>query len=246
MPLSKASSAFSSRLPDNDPSQQSMDLFIALTVLEKLEASYSKSLLSLDEYESELAACVKQCRKAHRLVAHAFPTLTEFAQEFSSLEHGGTVTGTVTGPSTEFQRALVQLDGGADLIGGASVQDPARDDTSRMATNAAATTTARDFLKISDCIADIKEVIEAYETDSYHLAVGRVRDLVNTLMGYLERLDQRAMAIASMQDRVEKMQGWQAKLDGMESRALVDSQALMTDLKSLKRGLLDVGEAYNV
>jgi len=44
------------------------DLYIALTVLEKLEISYSKSLLSMNEYESELSVAVQQCTKCHTLV----------------------------------------------------------------------------------------------------------------------------------------------------------------------------------
>lgn len=44
------------------------DLYIALTVLEKLEMSYSKSLLSMSEYESELSVAVQQCNKCHTLV----------------------------------------------------------------------------------------------------------------------------------------------------------------------------------
>lgn len=45
-----------------------LDLFIALTVLEKLEASYSKSLLSMEEYEEELSLAVNQCFKCHALI----------------------------------------------------------------------------------------------------------------------------------------------------------------------------------
>lgn len=44
------------------------DLYIALTVLEKLESSYSKNLLSMEEYEEELPLAVKQCSKCHALV----------------------------------------------------------------------------------------------------------------------------------------------------------------------------------
>lgn len=44
------------------------DLYIALTVLEKLEISYSKGLLSMNEYESELSVAVQQCTKCHTLV----------------------------------------------------------------------------------------------------------------------------------------------------------------------------------
>jgi len=44
------------------------DLYIALTVLEKLEIAYSKSLLSMNEYESELSVAVQQCTKCHTLV----------------------------------------------------------------------------------------------------------------------------------------------------------------------------------
>lgn len=44
------------------------DLFIALTVLEKLEVSYSKSLITMTEYECELNTAVHQCNKCHTLV----------------------------------------------------------------------------------------------------------------------------------------------------------------------------------
>lgn len=44
------------------------DLYIALTILEKLEVAYSKSLLSMSEYESELSVAVQQCSKCHALV----------------------------------------------------------------------------------------------------------------------------------------------------------------------------------
>ena len=54
--------------PNVEDSELYSDLFIALTVLEKLEVSYSKSLITMTEYESELNTAVHQCNKCHTLV----------------------------------------------------------------------------------------------------------------------------------------------------------------------------------
>jgi hypothetical protein len=228
-----ASKRFASVALDQDDEQQCMDLYIALTVLEKLEVSYSKSLLSMEEYEAELHLAIKQCRKAHLLVSHKFPTLDLFVKEFSMSSQVGNSNHRF---SSRFQRALVQLEG-TNLI---STTLPSYVPSFPLSEQ----TTAAHIIKIFEKCAEIKEVIETYETDSYELAVGRVRDLLNSLMGDLSRLD--GQAAVKMRACVEKMRVWQALFKEMESRQRVDSQTLMTDLNECKSNLLDVATAYKV
>jgi len=244
MPPPRASVAYSSsRLPDDDPTQRYMDLFIALTVLEKLEVSYSKSLLTLAEYEAEYEAAIKQARKAHQLIREEFPTFEAFAKEFGgrSGQH-------------EFERAIMQLEGGRDLIGGLRAGNggnPFRDDGVENGTengNGGREVEARDnpgqidlgkIVEVWECVNEIKVVVETYEdVDRSTIAVGRVRNPVRMLVEALDRLekkDSRALVVGSVQERAEKMRQWRERLDGMPYDSLIDSQALAFDASALTR-----------
>ena len=236
----------SSRLPDDDPTQRYMDLFIALTVLEKLEVSYSKSLLTLAEYEAEYEAAIKQARKAHQLIRDEFPTFEAFAKEFGgrSGQH-------------EFERAIMQLEGGQDLMGGLRAGNggnpfrdggnPFRDDGVENGTekgngngNGGREVPGQigpgEIVEVCECVTDIKTVIEAYEDqDRCTITVGRVRNPVRMLVEALDRLekkDSRAL-VGSVQERAEKMRQWRERLDGMSYESLICSQELAVDASAL-------------
>ena len=257
MPPPKATAVFSSRLSGGDPSQLYMDLFIALSVLEKLEVSYSKSLLSLDEYEKELAAGIKQARKAHRLISHEFPTFEDFAKEFGG---GGNNAGGKW-ETHEFHRAIVQLEGGQDLIGigernGSATRPTASEDDAtvgmagmagmaeKSVENTAKTATADQAAKpgalmaIWDAILVIKESVDAYEDDEFTVKVGWVREHVTNLIACLGRLDERALA--NISEDVERIRDWQSRLDGMESRRTIDSKALVEACSKLKLAMKQI------
>ena len=247
MPPPRASVAYSSsRLPDDDPKQRYMDLFIALTVLEKLEVSYSKSLLTLAEYEAEYEAAIKQARKAHQLIRDEFPTFEAFAKEFGgrSGQH-------------EFERAIMQLEGGQDLMGGLRAGNggnpfrdggnPSRDDGVENGTekgngngNGGREVPGQidlgEIVEVCDCVNEIKTVIEAYEDqDRCTITVGRVRNPVRMLVEALDRLekkDSRAL-VGSVQERAEKMRQWRERLDGMSYESLICSQELAVDASAL-------------
>ena len=244
MPPPRATAVFSSRLLDGDPSQRYMDLFIALSVLEKLEVSYTKSLLSMEEYEKELAAGIKQARKAHRLISHEFATIEDFAKVFGRiLDHAEGKRET-----HEFQRAIMQLEGGNDLIGigqrsGSATQGEAIGDFGTVVAadtadkakkadqmeNQAAKPGA--LMAIWDAIQVIKEVVDAYEEDG-KVKAARVRDCVKDLVACLGQLDERALA--DMAEDVERVRGWVSLLAGMESRRLIDSKSLVDACDKLK------------
>ena len=247
MPPPRATAVFSSRLLDGDPSQRYMDLFIALSVLEKLEVSYSKSLLSMEEYEKELAAGIKQARKAHRLISHEFATIEDFAKVFGRiLDHAEGKQET-----HEFQRAIMQLEGGNDLIGigqrsGSATQGEAIGDFGTVVAadkadkadkaekadqmeNQAAKPGA--LMAIWDAIQVIKEVVDAYEEDG-KVKAARVRDCVKDLVACLGQLDERALA--DMAEDVERIRGWESRLAGMENRRLIDSKSLVDACDKLK------------
>ncbi len=260
MPPPKATAVFSSRLSDGDPSQRYMDLFIALSVLEKLEVSYTKSLLSMDEYEKELAAGIKQARKAHRMISNEFPSFEDFAKEFgcSLLDAGG------KRETHEFHRAIVQLEGGQDLIGGGERNGSAPNAAVNVATDAAANAAATGdaatpgmagkmakpapenqpskpgaLMAIWDVIQDIKECVDAYaHEEDFTVQVGRVRCHVTSLVACLGRLDERALA--RMTEDVERIKGWQSRLDGMESRHTIDSQSLVEACSKLKLSMKQI------
>ncbi|MCP4503957.1 MAG: hypothetical protein GY822_28870, partial [Deltaproteobacteria bacterium] len=194
-------------------------LFIALSVLEKLEVSYTKSLLSMEEYEKELAAGIKQARKAHRLISHEFPTIEDSAQVFGRiLDHAEGKRET-----HEFQRAIMQLEGGNDLIGigqrsGSATQGDAigdfgtvvaadkaeKADKADQMENQAAKPGA--LMAIWDAIQVIKEVVDAYEEDG-KVKAARVRECVKDLVACLGQLDERALA--DMAEDVERIRGWE-------------------------------------
>ncbi len=239
MPPPKATAVFSSRLSDGDPSQRYMDLFIALSVLEKLEVSYSKSLLSMEEYERELAAGVKQAMKAHRLISHEFPTFKDFAREFGcSINSSGCKRET-----HEFQRAIVQLEGGQDLIGIGERNSSATEASTHEAGEGARTTKtasadqAAKLMAVWDAIQDIKDVVDAYE-DDFSVQAGRVRGHVTSLVACLGRLDERALA--NMSEHVERIRDWQLRLDDMESRRMIDSQSLVEACSKLKLSMRQI------
>ena len=213
------------------------DLYIALTVLEKLEISYSKSLLSMNEYEAELSVAVQQCTKCHTLIKSKvrtlnavvilcsstnprglifqFPTFRSFVEEFKDTE-------------CTFRRALVQLEG-ANLISKPIPSFPLSDQT-----------TAAHLILVFERCGEIKEIVETYENDSYMLQVGRIRDLINSLMSDLDRLDGAASKVPS----VDIMRQWARSIESMESRATVDSQKLLKDVSALKQGLMTIAHAY--
>lgn len=214
------------------------DLYIALTVLEKLEISYSKSLLSMNEYEAELSVAVQQCTKCHTLVKSKvrtlnvvvilcssstnlhglllqFPTFRSFVEAFKDTE-------------CTFRRALVQLEG-ANLISKPIPSFPLSDQT-----------TAAHLILVFERCGEIKEIVETYENDSYMLQVGRIRDLINSLMSDLDRLDGAASKVPS----VDIMRQWARSIESMESRATVDSQKLLKDVSALKQGLMTIAHAY--
>jgi len=241
MPPPRATAVFSSRLLDGDPSQRYMDLFIALSVLEKLEVSYTKSLLSMEEYEKELAAGIKQARKAHRLISHEFATIEDFAKVFGRiLDHAEGKRET-----HEFQRAIMQLEGGNDLIGigqrsGSATQGEAigdfgtvvaaeKADKADQMENQAAKPGA--LMAIWDAIQVIKEVVDAYEEDG-KVKAARVRECVKDLVACLGQLDERALA--DMAEDVERIRGWESRLAGMENRRLIDSKSLVDACDKLK------------
>jgi hypothetical protein len=241
MPPPRATAVFSSRLLDGDPSQRYMDLFIALSVLEKLEVSYTKSLLSMEEYEKELAAGIKQARKAHRLISHEFATIEDFAKVFGRiLDHAEGKRET-----HEFQRAIMQLEGGNDLIGigqrsGSATQGEAigdfgtvvaaeKADKADQMENQAAKPGA--LMAIWDAIQVIKELVDAYEEDG-KVKAARVRECVKDLVACLGQLDERALA--DMAEDVERIRGWESRLAGMESRRLIDSKSLVDACDKLK------------
>ena len=244
MPPPRATAVFSSRLLDGDPSQRYMDLFIALSVLEKLEVSYTKSLLSMEEYEKELAAGIKQARKAHRLISHEFATIEDFAKVFGRiLDHAEGKRET-----HEFQRAIMQLEGGNDLIGIGQRSGPA---TQGEAIGDFGTVVAADkadkaekadqmenqaakpgaLMAIWDAVQVIKEVVDAYEEDG-KVKAARVRECVKDLVACLGQLDERALA--DMAEDVERIRGWESRLAGMEKRRLIDSKSLVDACHKLK------------
>ncbi|KAI8107383.1 hypothetical protein M9435_002414 [Picochlorum sp. BPE23] len=192
-----------------------LDLYIALTVLEKLEASYSKSLLSMEEYEEELSLAVNQCFKCHALIQPKFPTFTSFVNTYKDNE-------------MMFKRALVQLEGKDLLLGkpGFPVSEQ---------------TTAAHILVIFERCGEIKEAIEVYEDSStYLIQVGKIRELMSTLMCALEKLDGAAYKLPS----VQVMRDWVEQISRMESRSTIDSQKLRTDVITLRKNLMGIAHAF--
>ena len=241
MPPSKASAVFASRLSDDDPSQRHLDLYIALSVLEKLEVSYSKSLLSVDEYERELAAGIKQAQKAHRLVASEFPTFGEFARDLGSRENdAGGHAGT-----HEFQRAIMQLEGGQDLIGmpmgreQVGPQTDARPKTTYDQTDKTIGVSGSDdramMNKVSaiwEAAQEIRESLEAYHDEkNFSIKVGFIQDQVKIFMEQMDLMNERDMKVGGIREHAEKLRGWQARLEGMQIADLIDSRALSIDLE---------------
>ena len=101
-------------------------------------------------------------------------------------------------------------------------------------------TTAAHLIIVFERCGEIKEVIETYENDSYMLQVGRIRDLIHSLMSDLGRLDGAASKISN----VDTMRQWANSIESMESRAMIDSQKLLKDLSALKQGLLTIAHGY--
>lgn len=157
----------------------------------------------------------------YRIIVHLriiqFPTLRLFVEAFKDNE-------------CTFRRALVQLEGD-NMISKPIPSFPMSDQT-----------TAAHLIVIFERCGEIKEVIETYENESYMLQVGRIRDLISSLVADLGRLDGPASKIAS----VDVMRRWSNSIESMESRATIDSQKLSKDLSALKQSLLTIAHAYRV
>ena len=246
------SNTFSSaqRLRDDDPAQRYTDLFIALTVLEKLEVSYSKSLLSHEEYQRELTATTRQCHKAHKLIQHEFPTIAEFAMTYGrnplagNTQYGQPTTAMAVTSTHEFQRALVQLEGGDDLISGmregkGEGRGEAGNRTGRMngpsgVSGASGANRERPvtekglslYLSIYEACYEVKEMIDAYRQDDFRMMVGQVGDVVLMLENRLGQLDEGALATGQMRDFVRRIRDLRERLDAMEGREFFDSSKL--------------------
>jgi hypothetical protein len=131
---------------------------------------------------------------------------------------------------TTFRRALVQLEGN-NLIAKPVPSFPLSDQT-----------TAAHLIVIFERCGEIKDVIETYENDSYMIQVGRVRDLIISLVSDLDRLD----GGTSKLPIVHVIRDWGEQIDAMESKATVDSQKLKTHVYQLKQSLMRIAHSYRI
>lgn len=127
-----------------------------------------------------------------------------------------------------FKRALVQLEGKDLLLG-------------KPGFPASAQTTGAHILVIFERCGEIKEAIEVYEDSStYLIQVGKIRELMSTLMCALEKLDGAAYKLPS----VQVMRDWVEQISRMESRSTIDSQKLRTDVIALRKNLMGIAHAF--
>ena len=131
---------------------------------------------------------------------------------------------------TTFRRALVQLEGN-NLIAKPMPSFPLSDQT-----------TAAHLIVIFERCGEIKDVIETYENDSYMIQVGRIRDLIISLVSDLDRLDGGTSKLPT----VDLIRDWGDRIDAMESRDTIDSQKLKTHVYQLKQSLLRIAHSYRI
>lgn len=127
-----------------------------------------------------------------------------------------------------FKRALVQLEGGDLLIAKPGFPTSVQ-------------TTGAHLLVISERCGEIIEAIEVYEDPStYQVQVGKIRELMSSLMYAVDKLDGAACKLSS----VQLMRSWVDEITQMESKSTIDSQRLRTDVITLRKSLMGIAQAF--